>query len=263
LTIELLLAAGLGGIVGFSLSLLGIGGGVIIVPLLPAIATIGLRESVGTSLTAVTLIVLMNAMIYSRRGLVAWRFAVLLGVFSSMGSFWGARITSLIPVETLRWFAFTVMVVLVIRLFLMSPKKFPDQQRQPTASIWFLLALIGVLVGTLAGVVGFGTGIVLTPFLFSLAVLRNDQVAPTGNGILIFGSGFGALGYLLAEGGQGCPTCAGMVRWDLALMIFLGAATSSFFGRRLQGHVSPALRKWVLAIVLSFLATRLAMMTNL
>jgi uncharacterized membrane protein YfcA len=87
----LLLGAG-GALIGFLLAVLGAGGSILLMPLLISGAALPLREAVPLSLLVVTLMAVGNLGPYLRRGQVAAKSALILGVPALAGSWLGGTI---------------------------------------------------------------------------------------------------------------------------------------------------------------------------
>lgn len=89
-TILILIAIGL--VAGILSGLIGIGGGIIIVPMLLLVG-FSQQQAQGTSLAAllppVTLLAVIN---YHKEGYVDWRFAIMISVFFILGGFLGSKI---------------------------------------------------------------------------------------------------------------------------------------------------------------------------
>jgi uncharacterized membrane protein YfcA len=84
------LAAGL-----FS-SLFGVGGGIVIVPLLLLLTGFGPREASATSLGAIVITALAGAMLYAVRGKVDVAYALLIGVPAMGGAMLGASLQQMV-----------------------------------------------------------------------------------------------------------------------------------------------------------------------
>ena len=80
------LAGGLSG-------LLGIGGGVVMVPAFTAVAGLPLRKAIGTSLVCVGLFAIPGTITHALQGGIDWRFALLLTVAVVPGARAGAALT--------------------------------------------------------------------------------------------------------------------------------------------------------------------------
>jgi uncharacterized protein len=103
---------------GFFSALFGVGGGIIIVPLLLLAAQWEMRLATATSLAAIGITATAGVAAYLFHGDVQFDYAVLLGVPAAAGAFGGAALQQRLPVRTLS-FAFAALLVgIAIRMLL-------------------------------------------------------------------------------------------------------------------------------------------------
>jgi uncharacterized membrane protein YfcA len=86
---------------GFFSALFGVGGGIVVVPLLVLAACYDERSATGTSLAAIGLIALAGTVSYSLRGEVDVGSAALLGLPAALGAIAGARLQQRLATRTL------------------------------------------------------------------------------------------------------------------------------------------------------------------
>src|SRR5918998_4656419 len=91
----------IGLVAGFFSALFGVGGGILIVPLLVLLAAYPQREATGTSLAAIGVIALVGAVAYGVRGEVDLAYAALVGLPAAAGAVAGAAMQQRLPVRTL------------------------------------------------------------------------------------------------------------------------------------------------------------------
>jgi uncharacterized membrane protein YfcA len=107
---------GVGSVVGLLSGLMGIGGGVIAVPLLSGLVRLSQRRAHGTSLVVVAPTALVSVLSYSLRGQVDWALVLVLAVGTTLGVVLGARLTSWIPIRLLRLLFAILLLVTGIRM---------------------------------------------------------------------------------------------------------------------------------------------------
>jgi uncharacterized protein len=111
--VQLLVVGGIGLFAGVMSGVFGIGGGVVIVPLLILVVGLPTTQAVGTSLAALLLPVgALGALEYWRGGFVDLRLAVVLAVGLLLGAYLGARLGISLPVEVVQR-AFGVLLVII------------------------------------------------------------------------------------------------------------------------------------------------------
>ena len=109
-TILLLICIGLAA--GILSGLIGVGGGIIIVPMLLLLG-FSQQQAQGTSLAAllppVTLLAVIN---YYKEGYVDWRYAILISAFFILGGFLGSKIAISLDQRTLKKvFGFILLLI--------------------------------------------------------------------------------------------------------------------------------------------------------
>jgi uncharacterized protein len=102
----------IGLVAGFFSALFGVGGGIVIVPLLLLVAGFAEREATGTSLAAIGIIALVGSIAYGVRGEVHFGYAALVGLPAAAGAIVGVAVQQRLPVRVLT-FGFAVLLVIV------------------------------------------------------------------------------------------------------------------------------------------------------
>lgn len=97
---------------GFLSGLFGVGGGVIFVPLLMFLKGFDVHRAVGTSLVVIIFTALAGAAFHGKAGMVDWKAAVLLGIFSILGVWFGTKLSLKLEAVMLQR-AFAVFLVLI------------------------------------------------------------------------------------------------------------------------------------------------------
>lgn len=117
----LILVALIGLAAGLLSGLFGIGGGVVIVPLLIGLAGFSITQAAGTSLAALLLPVgALGAWQYWQSGAVDLRAALLLAVGLLIGAYLGARLGVSLPPATVQRAFGALLVVVGLRFVLFS-----------------------------------------------------------------------------------------------------------------------------------------------
>ncbi|MEO6382323.1 MAG: TSUP family transporter, partial [Nitrobacter sp.] len=106
------LAVGSGGLVGFSLGLIGGGGSILATPLL--LYVVGLTPphlAIGTGALAVAANAFLSFTNYARKGAVRWRSALIFAVIGSIGAFAGSSVGKAINGDRLLFLFGLLMLV--------------------------------------------------------------------------------------------------------------------------------------------------------
>jgi uncharacterized membrane protein YfcA len=111
-----IIAAVLGVVAGVLAGLFGVGGGIVFVPALTLGVGLGQLDAEATSLAAMVPVVLLGSWQQHRRGLVAWRPAVAIGLTSIGGVLAGAAVAESLPEDVLARLFGLLLIVLAIRM---------------------------------------------------------------------------------------------------------------------------------------------------
>jgi uncharacterized membrane protein YfcA len=106
--------AGIGLAAGFVSGLLGVGGGIIIVPLLSGILRMPLKRALGTSLLAIVALVIPGTIVHAALGHIDWAIFVALTVGAVPGARIGARLALGTRERTLRLLVGSFLLVVAL-----------------------------------------------------------------------------------------------------------------------------------------------------
>lgn len=162
-----------GMLVGVLSGTFGIGGGTVIVP---ALVWLGLsqRNAAATSTLAIVPTSISGVVSYATGGHVDWLAAVLLFCGMFVGGQIGSWLLSRLPELVLRWIFVAFLVFVVINQVSFVPSR--DHQIVMSVTTGICLALLGVIIGTLAGLLGIGGGALAVPSL-SMLFGASDLIA--------------------------------------------------------------------------------------
>lgn len=169
--VAILVAVGV--IVGLLSGMFGIGGGTVIVP---ALVWLGLsqRNAAATSTLAIVPTSISGVISYATGGHVDWIAALLLLCGMFVGGQIGSWLLSRLPELVLRWIFVAFLVFVVVNQAGFVPSR--SQRIVMTVTTGICLALLGVVIGTLAGLLGIGGGALAVPAL-SMLFGASDLIA--------------------------------------------------------------------------------------
>lgn len=145
---------------GFMSGVFGVGGGFLIVPALIYLLGFDQRLAHGTSLTAVLPIAVASFLTYWGTGNIDWWVAVWITLGALAGAVLGTYLLSTLPQRALAIAFIAVLTLTAVRL-LMS---FEALGREPLSlGLAAGLILLGLVAGTLSGLLGIGGGIIMVP----------------------------------------------------------------------------------------------------
>ena len=232
-----------GMLVGVLSGMFGIGGGTVIVP---ALVWLGLsqRNAAATSTLAIVPTSISGVISYAAGGHVDWLAAALLFCGMFIGGQIGSWLLSRLPELVLRWIFVAFLVFVVINQVSFVPSR--DHQIAMSVTTGICLALLGVIIGTLAGLLGIGGGALAVPAL-SILFGASDLIARGTS--------------LLAMFPNSITTSVANMKRNLvhvkaALIIGLVAAVTAPLGTWIAGEVSPRVGAIMFACYLCVLLVR-------
>lgn len=232
-----------GMLVGVLSGMFGIGGGTVIVP---ALVWLGLsqRNAAATSTLAIVPTSISGVVSYATGGHVDWLAAVLLFCGMFVGGQIGSWLLSRLPELVLRWIFVAFLVFVVINQVSFVPSR--DHQIVMSVTTGICLALLGVIIGTLAGLLGIGGGALAVPSL-SMLFGASDLIARGTS--------------LLAMFPNSITTSAANLKRKLAhvktaLIIGVTASVTAPLGTWIAGEVSPRVGAIMFACYLCVLLVR-------
>ena len=194
-----LLGVALGLPVGLALGLLGGGGSILTVPIFVYMLGFGAKEAIAMSLAVVGVTSLFGAAGHWRTGNVNLRVALVFGAVAMLGTYLGARLAVFFSAAAqLALFAVVLLVAAVFMFRGRSPASRMEDDAAPVAAgmRFGLIALQGIAVGALTGLVGVGGGFLIVPALVLLGGLPMKQAVGTSLVVIALKSVAGFYGYL-------------------------------------------------------------------
>ena len=250
---------GLGALAGLVAGLLGVGGGLIIVPALVIILPkLGVQDhvahlAVGTSLVSIVFTSLSSVWAHHKRGAVQWPVVSKLAPGIVMGALIGAGIASRLPSVVLqRIFGFLELYVAFQLTMNFKPK---PHRVLPGPKGMFA---VGNVIGMLSAIVGIGGGTITVPFLVWSNVKMQKAVATSAACGLPIALAGGA-GFILSGLRQGGlpPQSFGYVYGPALIGIVATSVLFAPIGADLAHRLPSKHLKRVFALVLLILAARM------
>jgi len=251
----------LGLFTGFFAGMLGIGGGLVMVPALTMMFAAQaafpgseiLHLALGTSMATILFTALASLRAHHRHGAVLWRVVGQITPGILLGTLLGTLFASSVPARPLAIF-FTAFVCLVAVQMILNLKPKPSRDLPGAAGV----IAVGVGIGALSALVAIGGGSLTVPFLTWCNVRVQHAIgtsAAVGFPIAVGGS----LGYIY--NGWGHP---GLPEWSLGYIYvpaFVWLVPSSMLiaplGARLAHRLPVATLKRLFAVVLIALAAKM------
>jgi uncharacterized protein len=182
MTIDPLLFAelfALGLLIGYFAGLLGIGGGMLMVPFMVFVLSsqgvaeaVLLKVAVATSLTTICFTSLSSVWAHHRKGAVLWPVALVLAPGILIGSLAGANLAVALPAKALTFF-FAAFVTFSATQMLLNKKPKPGRVLPGSIGMFG----VGSVIGVLSSMVGAGGAFVSVPFMTWCNVSIHNAVA--------------------------------------------------------------------------------------
>lgn len=235
----------IGLVAGLFGGLVGLGGGVVMIPLMVGLLKLRQHEAHGTSLVAVAFTGVMGALTYALQGSVDLGASLLLAATAIFTSRLGAIYAHSLPEKSLRrsfgWFLILVSGLLLLKPYLPSLGLL-------TAGWGRGLALLftGGLTGFLSGMMGVGGGTIMVPAMVLL--LGMDQHTAQGSSLLA----------MVPAGAVGAYThfLLGNTKKALLPGLIPGVLLGSYLGGSLAHLLSEGALRGVFALVLVWTGLR-------
>jgi uncharacterized membrane protein YfcA len=214
------LALGSGGLVGFTLGLIGGGGSILAVPLL--LYVVGVPDphrAIGTSAFAVAVNAALNLIPHARARNIRWPEALIFALFGVAGAYVGSSLGKAFDGKQL--LTLFALLMLVIAALMQRPRKMVADVPAPlNAAAVARLAVVGLATGATAGFFGIGGGFLIVPGLILASGMATLQAIGSS---------------LVAVGAFGLTTAvnyaaSGLVDWPVALLFIAGGTIGGWAG---------------------------------
>ncbi|MFN6518170.1 MAG: sulfite exporter TauE/SafE family protein [Nostoc sp. CreGUA01] len=252
---------------GFLGALTGLGGGVVIVPLLTSVFGVDIRYAVGASLVSVIATSLGAASTYIKKGYTNLRLGMFLEVGTTIGAIAGAMIATFVSVKAL---SIVLAIVLIYSAYLSQRPRIENIEDEPADPLASYLKLnnsyptpdglmsyqvhsvpmgfgMMILAGVLSGLLGIGSG--------GFKVLAMDQamrlpfkVSTTTSNFMISVTAAASAGVYLARG---------YIDPGLSMPVMLGVLPGAFLGARVLVGTQTHILRIIFSLVLVVMALKM------
>ena len=256
--IIILLVTGAGA--GFAGSMLGLGGGFIIVPIQAFVyANMGIpmamKMALGTSLLFIFSTAISGAWRHHRKGAVFWKAAVIMGCCALAGSFAGANIATHLPDKVLKMAFGAIVLARGIRMLTL---KLPSVEEEHKENLWLWVAW-ALPIGMVSGLTGLGGGIIAVPVMILALRFKIHNAVATSIAMMILTSAGGVIGYII--NGIGVPNLpAYSIGYVNLQSWFLLAVTSISMAQvgAITAHRLPAKQlRYIFIAIMFYMALRM------
>lgn len=263
-TLIILIGSYLAGLLG---SLTGLGGGVVIIPLLTLLLKVDIHYAIGASLVSVIATSSGSAAAYVKEGITNMRLGMFLEIATTTGAMIGAIITIYIPTH---YIAILFGVILIASALLSLRKKAEQFAREnsplaeklklhgsyPTAegSVEYGISNVGggffmmLFAGTISGLLGIGSGALKVIAMDTIMRIPFKVSTTTSNFMIGVTASASAVVYLQR----------GYISPGLSMPVVIGVLLGALTGSKILVNTgSSGWLRLVFAIVITFLAAQM------
>ncbi|MDP2157215.1 MAG: sulfite exporter TauE/SafE family protein [Nitrospirota bacterium] len=244
-----------GAVVGFFSGLLGIGGGILMFPLLlyvpPLLGLdpIGVKNITGLTMAQGFFASLSAMLFYQKQGLVNKPLVLTLGLSLFLSSLAGSLISKAVP-DNMLLFIFGALALIASALMFIPRSYGRDELTEDQINFNKpATIIIGIILGFLIGLVGQGGAFITIPIM--LYVLKIPLRVTLGSTL--------AIGLFSATAGIIGKTATGQVPFVMAAALVIGAIPVAKAGAMLSKKTKTQYLRWILAGIISATAIKIWM----
>lgn len=259
----LLLGGGIAGTIG---AMLGLGGGIFLVPFLVLVFGLPMHQAVATSILAVIATSSAGAAMNIERRIVNLRLGMVLEILTVVGAIMGGLTANVLSGQTLsRIFASLLLVVAFIMVWRIRnhqdhytpvgegsfPASFKDESSGEILSYSAkrvpIVSLIALVAGNISGLLGVGGGIFKVPAMTMISGVPMKAATATSN--FMIGVTAAASAFIYFAHGHLNPL--------IVSPAVLGVLVGSFLGIKINRRIKGSLLTWIFAAVLLLVSIRM------
>lgn len=264
LTLIILIGSYFAGLLG---SLTGLGGGVVIIPLLTLLLKVDIHYAIGASLVSVIATSSGSAAAYVKEGITNIRLGMFLEIATTAGAMVGALIAVYIPTH---FIAILFGVILILSAIMSLKKKVESVNQEPSVlakklklnstyptangSVAYKVKNVGggffmmMFAGTISGLLGIGSGALKVLAMDTIMRIPFKVSTTTSNFMIGVTAAASAVVYLQR----------GYIDPGLSMPVAIGVLLGALSGSKILVHTSSSgWLRWVFAVVVTFLASQM------
>ncbi|WP_339107251.1 sulfite exporter TauE/SafE family protein [Thioclava sp. GXIMD4216] len=249
-----------GAVAGVLAGLLGVGGGIVLVPaFLYLFSALGyasddlMQICVATSLATIIVTSCRSLLAHNKRGAVDWSILRSWAVFIAIGALAGVLVVHHLSTTILQ--AFFAVMVFVIAMYMLFGK--PTWRLAETMPGLARRAIYAPLTGLVSVLLGIGGGSIGTPLMTLHGVPIHRAVA-TASGFGVIIAVPSAIGFLLTSVSNPPPYTIGAVNIPAFLIVIATTTLTAPIGATLAHKLDPKVLKRVFALFLALVALNMA-----
>ncbi|MDH2926690.1 sulfite exporter TauE/SafE family protein [Lonepinella koalarum] len=244
-------------------ALFGIGGGVLMVPILRTLfPNIPMQIIAATSLTIVMSTSLINLILFRRqhisiniKSMLLWSIGMIIGVQLGFELSFILAETGIVSIFVI------TLILLALKTFLSKRKNYENTQKADKKE-HFTGMLVCAFGGFIAGITGIGGGSIMAPLVNQLKSVQTKQIAVYTNYMMFIGGLGSLIGYISRQVDLPKELSGswqiGYVNFTIVAIVVSTSFAMSFFSMKLRGklssQVTTRLLAWILLMIASYMA---------
>lgn len=238
------------GLVGGALSgLFGIGGGLIMVPLLVTVTGLNQRQAVATSLAAIIPTAIIGSFTYFLNGEIDVAAGAIISVGAVCGALIGSMLLRRLSLAWLSWMFIALLLLVAARLLLVVPER--GEPLELSIGVALAYVALGLVMGVASGLFGIGGGVIAVPALVAIFGISDLIAKGTSLLVMIPTSIAGTISHVRARA----------VDVRAGLVVGIAASVAAVPGALLAFALPPQLSSMLFAILLLVVAAQLTIRT--
>ncbi len=242
-----------GFLAGFLGALVGIGGGVMIVPILVLIFDVPIKSAVAISLISVCATSIGGASRYLNSGTADFRLGLFLETTTVAGAICGGMIALLVR-QSILAVMFSILLFYTAITMILNKENGKDsnmeyRHTEPVGMIKYIVLALSFVGGILSSLLGVGGGIIKVPIMNLILKLPIKVSAATSTYMIGITTAAGSIVYLIR----------GMVDYQIAAPLILGTYLGSGIGARMTTRIHSSIIKYIFVIIILYTAATISL----
>ncbi|HIP18521.1 MAG TPA: sulfite exporter TauE/SafE family protein [Sulfurovum sp.] len=229
--------------IGTMAGFFGIGGGMILVPVL-LVMGFGIKDAIGISIIQMVFSSIFGSYLNHKKGSLIVGEGIFVGLGGFLGGFIGGKVTHLVSDNVLQTLFLGLLFFAMFRLYF--SQNHSDESQTKTLNKG-LLFFIGLIIGIFSITLGVGGSIILTPILVGMLHYPIKKAISAGLFFVVFSSVAGMVSRL----------STGTIDFENGLVVAIASLIGVAFGIWLKEHVTSKNHKILLMLLYVFTTSML------
>jgi len=233
------------GVAGGTLSgFLGIGGGILMVPLLIYFTDVGIKAATAISMMQIVFASFFGTIFSYFQKTIIFKYSTYFGLSSLLFSFLGSYLTRYIPNLAIKIIYLSAAIISFILFFFRS--KLEKHNTLLSKNKFYLIIPVGAIAGFAAGLLGIGGGFMFVPALIFFFNLPIKIAIGTSLGAILINSIPGLIGKMIS------------VKFDVltGILVGIGSIAGARIGTYLHKRINPKITRIIFTLLLIIIIIR-------